>query len=200
MTFTTRANVKERLGIATATTDFDDVIDQLIVEVSGMIDDLIGRDLDSAERTEYYDGTGSEYLLLRHGPLASVAGVWAVTYSDDGADNRVETATELTEPNRLEWGLASEGHLGQSAIVYNFGRFTCGRRNWKVQYTAGYASVPASLEKAATYEVVADFLTRETSGLASKVIGDAQQNQLTPVQRRMALERAVSPYRIPVVA
>lgn len=200
MTFTTRARVKERLSIPSGTTDFDAVIDTIIGEVNAMVDDLIGRDLDETTHTEYYNGSGTDTLLLRQGPLVSVTSVHSVVYEDGGGGSRSETTTELTQANRLEWGLRSEGYLGQCAIVYNSGTFTRGKRNWKVVYDAGFASAPETLAKAATYEACAEFLARESQGLVSKIIGEAQQSVMTMQQRRRALEAAISPYRIPVAA
>jgi len=175
---TTLARVKERLGFASSNTTWDDLLNSLISEISNKAKDITGRVLTEATYTEYYDGTGTDTLYLRQGPLVSVSSVYSVSYGSDGAGGRSESTSLLDPSNYVLDGLRDENWRGCGKIRLLGGTWTEGVRNWKVTYTAGYDTVPESLVHFATNWVVSAFLTRECFGLASKVIGDGS---ITPV-------------------
>jgi len=192
---TTLARVKERLGFADGDSTYDDVLATLITEVSNEIQEAFGRYFAEGTYTEYYDGTGTEALVLRQGPLVSVTSVNEVEYTDAGDGSRDESLTELEEKDRLEYSLESTGSLAPARIEYIGGVFTKGQKNWKVVYTAGFSTLPEGLVAHATEEVVTAFNTRKTAGLASKVLDEGQLNLLSPKQCYDARVRVFAPYR-----
>ena len=186
---TSLARVKERLGLASSNTTWDDLLNSLISEISYKAQDITGRVLTEATYTEYYDGTGTDTLYLRQGPLVSVSAVYSVSYGSDGAGGRTEETSELDASNYVLDGLRSENWRGCGKIRLLGGVWTEGVRNWKVTYTAGYDTVPEGLVHFATNWVVSAFLTRECFGLVEKAIGDGS---ITPVP----LESAESMFRL----
>lgn len=196
MSLTALATVKERLGIPTATTDWDALLATLILEVDGDLLGRMGRVIESASFTEYPDGDGTPLLMLDQGPLVSVTSVNAVEYSEGVAGARTETLTEIYPYQYLERALASENYIGRAYLEGNGWSWSPGRRNYKVEYVGGFAAVPKKIEKLATECVGFAFMTREALGMASKTIGDAQTNPLTPVQLDNAIERALRPYKV----
>lgn len=189
---TTTARCRTRLGIDTA---FDTILDDIVAEVSGRIQDELGRAVLEASYTDYLDGSGTDWLLLRQGPLVSVASVNLVTYEDDGGGGRQETLTEVEEWQRLDQGLRAEGHLGAGSVRMAHGqRFTPGRRNYRVAYTAGFSTVPESLAHVATLDAVAEFNLREVHGLRSKSTGDASVDPVGLAAADAARTRALRPY------
>jgi len=186
---TTLARVKERLNLASSNTTWDDLLNSLISEISNKAKDITGRVLTEATYTEYYDGTGTDTLYLRQGPLVSVSSVYSVSYGSDGAGGRSESTSLLDPSNYVLDGLRDENWRGCGKIRLLGGTWTEGVRNWKVTYTAGYDTVPESLVHFATNWVVSAFLTRECFGLVSKVIGDGS---ITP----MPLDAAEAMFRL----
>ena len=191
---TTRALVKRRLGL-TATT-YDDLIDDILAEVSARVQDEIGRPILQATYTEYYDGHDSEVLFLRHGPLVSVTSCDRVSYGDDGGGGRQETLTAVAAYERLEGGLVTGGHLGRGWIRFtSAGRvFDRGSANWRVVYSAGFSAVPATLSHAAVIESVREFNVRELHGLRSRTVGETTVDPSAPLTADSALMRVIKPY------
>lgn len=65
-TYTTKANVKTYLGIPTATTTWDTLIDSLISIASRMIDNFTNRrfHVTDSDETKYFDGNGEVSLFI----------------------------------------------------------------------------------------------------------------------------------------
>jgi hypothetical protein len=194
---TTAALVKSRAGVTTS--DYDTLIGQIVSHISEDMEARMNRIVAEDTYTEYYDGTGTNHLILRQGPLVSVTSVHSVAYDDAGDGSRQETLTELVESARLENGLRSHNHRGAGDIVYPGGTFTKGDRNWKVVYVAGWTTTPDSLERWATWLSVAEWRTREAAGLTTNVTGDSSFSLLSPKQMSDQFNRAIAPYRLPGV-
>ena len=69
-------------------------------------------------------------------------------------------------------------------------------------YDAGFTEtgsypdvIPAGVRRAANMEVCAEFLTRDKTGLASRLLGDGTETMLTPIQRMNALDRVLASFR-----
>ena len=196
---TTLARVKERLGFASSNTTWDDLLNSLISEISARAKDITGRVLTEATYTEYYDGTGTDTLYLRQGPLVSVSSVYSVSYGSDGIGGRTETTSLLDSSSYVPDGLRSEGWRGCGKIRLLGGTWTSGTRNWKVTYTAGYDTVPESLVHFATNWVVSAFLTRECYGLASRVVGEGSVTPVPLETVEKMLQLQLAPYaKLPV--
>lgn len=106
----------------------DTIIQTILNGVSSWVGTFLGRDLVRAERTEYYDGDGTDSLILRHRPIVSVAtlNVDSTRTFASGYDVNV-SANIIIQKNQ---GVLRAWNL--------FSAFSCGTANVKVKYTAGY--------------------------------------------------------------
>ena len=190
MALTTLADCKTRLGPTVTGSDFDSVLNALIAEVSDKIEHECGRRFSEATRTEYYDGDGLNRLVLREGPLVSIANVWTV---DRSTGSEVLTAMASTE--FYASGLRTEGYRG-NGIIYHRSAWPIGTRNIKVTYLAGFTTIPEALREFATSHVCAMFNRRTISGLISRQVGDGSLTQSIPdTAIDSAFMRAVAPWR-----
>jgi hypothetical protein len=189
---TSRARVKERLVNITGT-EFDDLFDSLISEVSvRMQDEMGGRTLPEATYTEYHDGHGLSRLWLREGPLVSVTSLNHVSYSDGGSGARSETLTEVYPYQYVLEGTRDEGHRHRGSLKRLGGIFTEGSRNYKVVYTAGYDPLPEGMVNIATDWVIAAFHWREGYGQQGQ-FGQGTLN-LKPDEIAKGIREGVAPY------
>lgn len=135
---TTVLKVKSFLGIENTTDDAK--LADLVTRCSAAIATFLSRAIATTTFTEKYDGNGSDVLMLRNYPLASVSSLTvdgaAVTASADGLTN---------------YGFG----LGDTYIFFVGGVFPRGRRNVAITYSAGFSSVPTDIEQACI-EMVAD--------------------------------------------
>ncbi len=160
MALTTRTKVKLHLGISD--TSEDSLLDQLILEVDAWIKKQCGRDLESTSYTEFYEGTGTQILRLRHTPVTAITTVhedndayWAQGSSAFGTESLLTAGTEYALQTRVS-GTSYTGLLFRIGAVWPsvrrfsrgllIGSAIPGLGNIKVAYTAGYSSVPADLE------------------------------------------------------
>lgn len=197
---TTLAIVKQHMDPEAAMdTSRDAFINQLIDEVSDQVELFTGRQFLEAARTEYYDGTGTDTLILNQGPLVSVTSVHSVEYGDNGSGTRTETLTAVDQADRLEGGLRTEGAVSLGWLRMLSGVWARGKRNYKVVYTAGFATatsgLPLSIVSNATTEVAIAFNLRASEGLMSKTQGDGGIAPAPRLYRMDAMERAFSQYR-----
>lgn len=163
MALTDRASVKLHLNIPSSNTNEDSRLDQFIVQVDKCLKNLLQRDIEQASYTEFYTGAGTKYLVLRQRPVVSIANLWV-----DPAGYFGESATPFQSNTLLTQGVdyalaLDEGSQSRSGLVVRIGTFwpeiDLLRRpgilaieggpafgNIKVQYTAGYGTVPADLQ------------------------------------------------------
>lgn len=198
---TTATLVKGQLDPAGSfSTTYDTLIGNLITAVSDRIERVCGREFLEEPRTEFYDGSGRRRLQLRQGPLVSVASVHSVEYIDAGAGARGVSLTEIFPKDRLEDGLRADGEVGRGAIVLPWAGFARGILNYKVIYTAGLATATAGLPEAlteiATVAVIQSFNNRDTWGLISKTVGDAEWNPVPLTNLDAWLVRSCGPWRL----
>lgn len=146
---TTLEKVRAYLGLTDDSAD-DAPLAALIDAASEAIEHHCGRAFALAERTELHDGTGTDTLLLRARPVASVASV----HDDPARGFGPETALD---PDRIVI------YPGEGVLKRVDGVFTRGLRNVRVVHTAGYATVPPAVEQAANV-LVAHFFHRGRQG------------------------------------
>lgn len=119
--------LKEYLKIDVSQTDDDEVLQALLNSASSWITGFLGRNLLKQTYVEYYDGDGSDELLLRNHPVVSITSIY-VDYLRQWASNTLVASTDYYVKK-------------QSGIVkafYMFGNFIRGRANVKITYVAGY--------------------------------------------------------------
>lgn len=146
MSLTSVSNVKSWAGISG---DSDNtLIESLIAACDEHVKALLlGRVLESAEYVEKLDGTGFDFLTLSQRPVTEVAEVKI------DADRGFGSGIEALASDEYDLD-ADTGMLYRVAATWPFGR-----RNIRVTYTAGYATVPADVTQAAN-EIVAEWYVR----------------------------------------
>lgn len=152
---------------------------QLIDAASAAVERYCKRKFELTERTEYYSGNGQSALPLRQYPVESVADVWfdATGYWGQGAN--AFTADPLVAGSDYALAYDGENADGdpvsQRGLLVRVGGqygtwvgwypqnywsgklaatrlpvWAPGQGNFKVQYTAGYATIPDDLQNACT--------------------------------------------------
>lgn len=157
--YSSKTNVKTMLGLASADTSLDALIDLLLPRVDEVIDGELGRggSLASSEQTAYLDGSGRAWLILPRRPVTAVAHVYVDQQGYYGqAAGGFAAATEWTVGTdfAIPRTDATEGNGGVLLALKNpdfggGGIWPEGRGNVKAVYTAGYSSIPADLALAA---------------------------------------------------
>ncbi len=160
MEMTTLARVQGYLGLTGTDEARDALLTRLIAAVSEAVEHYCNREFALLRRVEFYDGEGAASLSLRCRPVQEVFRV-----CDDPA--RVYADGSVLPAG--SWVLyEKEGLLRLQGL-----RFAAGLKNVRVEYLAGYASVPAAVEQAAI-ALVAHFYTRAHNGadaIASESLG-----------------------------
>ena len=169
-------------------------ISALITEVDARIARYCGRgnpltgaeQFSSGSLDEYYDGDGEEVLLLRNYPITAVTSVQTIGYdgtattlaSGDYRLNAAKTGLHWRGAGATIGGRSVDGYYGEEpGPVYGISRvgWPCGVQNIRVQYTAGYSSIPDDLRSVATDIVCEMFLNRRANTmLASEGKGGAR--------------------------
>tara|TARA_Y100000593_G_scaffold93749_1_gene189875 strand:+ start:91 stop:651 length:561 start_codon:yes stop_codon:yes gene_type:complete len=156
MSLTTRAKIKQVLGIPTAVTQQDDYIDVLVAVVDTEILGYTGiAALTQTTLTEYYDMT-EQYqseVLLRSFPATSV------TYMKVGG----------TTTSTGDYYLDSE--VGVIRLKNLGDYFPTGRQNIEVEYVAGYETVPSDLSYAASLLAASHFNGGRHAGMLYEQVG-----------------------------
>ena len=166
------------------------LLTQLILDADAAILRFCNRTtFDSASLTERYDGTGTPWLQLNSFPVASIASivvydlsgntqtVQTTQYSVDAVNGRLcalGASQQLISPyyNGSAIGDGYWAAYGQNAGTpsYGFGwvgGWPEGFQNIGVTYTAGYATIPDDLSRAATQCVVDLYLSRRQATVTS---------------------------------
>jgi hypothetical protein len=142
---TTLAHVKEFLGIPTATTTDDTFLQNVITRISDDIEKECGRTFHASDLTEYYNGDGTDTLVLKNFPINSIASIHDDTDRVYGSDSLISASDYIF--------YSDEGMIQLDGLT-----FMKGLRNVKVVYNAGYSTIPTDLEKACIQRVCADYL------------------------------------------
>lgn len=163
-TLTTRASVKELLGIQSAITAYDAVIDTLVAAVDGLVEDYCDRHFADTTYTEYHDGVHNQrQILVRNYPIISVTSI-----HDDAAREYGSATLISSDDYTFETGDDADG------IVYLDLSLSRGQRNIKVVYRAGYASgsIPKPLSRAADLLCASIYNRRKGAGRTSESLGN----------------------------
>lgn len=147
---TTLAAVKAYAGVVGAGDDA--ALSALITGYSDMIRAYTGRDFSLTDYGRYFDGRNSTRLVLPQTPVVSVASV-----AIDG----------VAVPAQAVVGGIGYRH-DETSIILDGHRFTRGWGNVLVNWTAGYATVPAAIVQAAIEMVALRYSLRDKLGYASK--------------------------------
>jgi len=154
-------------------------VENLINSTSESIEQFLKRRLNSDTYTERQDGRNSGRLLTRQWPITAITsihidaeGLFASDTLVDAADYTIEDDETMVEIiNRL---------------------FPFGRRNIKIVYTAGFATIPSDLAYACDMycEWLERFNSRQDIGRTNKSKGDesvAMSQRVPPVIQQMIM-------------
>ena len=166
MSLTTLSTVKEYLGLTG--TGEDVLLNRLMDWATDFIHSHCGRIFPQGGYDEYIDGDGTETLLSHQFPILSVNSL--------EVDGIVKGSTSFVLYSPL--GL----------LKLKSGVFPRGKKNVRLQYTAGYATIPKDVEQACIELVALRYYDRgrERLGVASKE-GTAFISQL-PQEIRQVLD------------
>ncbi len=129
----------------------DPILTALIAYVSSWIENYCERTILSASYTSKYNGTNGQALTLSASPVTAITSV------------TIDGTAILAAASAQSAGYA----FNDLGITLNDYRFSEGRNNVVVVYTAGYASVPAELAMAAIQLVALRYKLRASTGLKS---------------------------------
>ncbi len=156
---TTKAKVKKH--IRTSATTWDDLIDQLVPEVSESIRQHCNvLDFASVAYTEQYDGRGQDTITLRNRPVSSVTSV----HDDPDRTFGSDTLLDADDDYAVD--------LKAGIIRLDGGVFDRSVQGIKVVYTAGHAGVPGPVELAANILVAQAVNLARSEGRASEGLGN----------------------------
>jgi hypothetical protein len=157
--------VKQDLNITN--TNDDDQLSRLITEISAWILNQMNRGaILAASYTERRSGTGGDMIQTKYFPIISVESL-----SVNGI--AVPSSPDSVQPGFVFDGL-SIYILGGACVSdgsLNPGRFWRGRQNVLISYTAGYATVPADIERAVIDQIMFTFRRLPKLGTITQSMG-----------------------------
>jgi len=151
--YTTRAKVKQALRIPAAITVHDSYIDELLTDADELVNGYLGvAGLTVTSYNETHDIMASQdWVALTNRPITSVAAL-----TDNG-----QALVEGTD-------FYADSATGYLRLLSSVDVFTVGRQKVSVTYSAGYATVPSDIVRAATMAAAAQFNVEGHSGLESE--------------------------------
>jgi len=141
---TTLATVKLQLEIAG--TNYDTLLERYIDSVTARFETMTDRLLKQRTITEYQDGRNNASTLLDQWPAEKPTEFWV-----DSTGLFTDSDRQLAVAD-YELELSGRGE-GVGVTLINKCRIGRGRRNVKIVYLGGYATIPADLEDAAIWAV-----------------------------------------------
>ncbi len=138
------ADLKTFLGVTT--TPLDVKLAAVKADIEAAVKNFCGRDLlvPSTPYTEYYDGDGSQQLIVNQRPVISVASIY-VDPSCLFESGSLVPNLNSGSPAEL---ISSQRKLNSGIIELFSYAFYRGRRSVKITYSAGYSTVPSDLQRA----------------------------------------------------
>ena len=172
---TTVTAVQEYLGLAAGTDG--ELLTTMIARASAAICSYCGCEFAAADYDEYYDGDGTDSVVLQQRPVIEMT-----TLSEDGSD------------------IAAEDYVvyAQTGIVrLKSGSFGRGAGTIRAQYWAGYETIPGDVEQAAIEWTAALYQSRETGGRTATTerVGDYAVTHATTEGAPANVRAALEPYR-----
>ena len=123
-----KSDVKNFLGIPSAASADDTLITTIIAQIEAEIKTYCKRKyFQATSLTEYYDGDGTDILLLKEYPIVSVTSLYDDTDRVYGSDTKIGSADIII--------YGDEGYIRLDGLS-----FTKGEKNIKITYKAGYGT------------------------------------------------------------
>ena len=168
---TTLARAKMFLSISGDT--YDGILTMLINQVTGYLESYLKRPIKQATYThELYNGTGTNKLILKTYPVASITSI----EERNSPDNVDEWTTINSQYYQVD--------LDNGVVTYTAGRFIETPNRYRITYIAGYLidfnneansslhTLPQELEYVCHKLISAVFNTRKGEGITSQKVGD----------------------------
>jgi hypothetical protein len=193
MSFATLNELKERLQITGKGVEDDDFLEDTLAQANSYIESIVGRPLTNQSHTEYCSGCGVEFLLLSHGPIQAIHSVTEISWSAVDTPSTQTTITDyLIHGNETWWKLP--GMLQRIS-----GSWYEGQLNYKVIYSAGFATVPDDLKNAELFASTFLYNKRKDAGQFTTNIGTGNENYRGELELKRDLMTYLAPY-MPVPA
>lgn len=158
----TLAQAKSQLDIPAATLTEDDRVELLINATSEAIEEYLCYIVREVAYTETYDGTRQNDLLLAQTPVTAITEI------------RVDYEREFAADTVVD---AEDYQLLASSLVRRHSEvWPSGSQNIRVQYTAGYAEIPADLQYACLMFVEWLYRMREDRRIGRKAQGKSGES------------------------
>jgi hypothetical protein len=151
---TTVADVQQYLGQTTVASGSQAIIQSLITRVSTQFYTYVGRNILSGTYVEYYNGTGSQNLVLNNYPIIYVSGISINGHSINQSTNN---------------GYVTGWNNDDQQIFVNNG-ICKGFRNVQVTYSAGYPSIPGDVEQSVIDYVGILYNKKNRPGVVSQML------------------------------
>ena len=144
---TTTAAFKTAFNITTAS--HNTMIQNIITEMSEQIQGhpKIDQYFKAANYTEYYNGDGTQFLVLRKIPINSITSIHDDIDRAYGADTLIDSD---------DYSFDADSGIVEFDLDY----MTKGVKNVKVIYNAGYATIPSDVKMACEKLVFAEYIER----------------------------------------
>ena len=138
------------------------ILTYYINTASALCNTITMRKLKSRDLTEYYSGDGTNIILTNEYPITAITAVYDDLDRTYDSDTQIDSDDLAIRPDGLAY-----------MIVYDGGAFNTGIKNIKVQYTAGYTTIPYDLQQACLEIIAYYFKNTEENrfGVTSRTIG-----------------------------
>lgn len=156
----TRAEAKEWLNIASATTTYDDFIDKCILRASEAAERYCNRSFNTGTYTEKHNGDDSQFLIVKNPPITSITSIAVVV------DSTSTTINSTSYTFDAQSGIISFVNGADIRVppYWTGDRSDCRRfaeyPNWPkafqnitIVYVGGYATIPDDLKQAGLYMI-----------------------------------------------
>jgi len=182
------AAVKRGIGVDAGMTDDDTLITELAEAVYESMEDKCGRNFLRAERTEYYDGEGADFLLLKNRPVdtGETFSLWDDTSLEWDADDLIDADDYEVK--------ADEGIVVTDGWKFHNGH---GQRNMKVTYTGGFtaANVPGLLVRGILAWIAAEYHRVSQGAHGVKSEGQGQEKIVYDSELPVLTKAAITRFR-----
>ncbi len=149
MGYTTASQIQDELRLSTAfsaaTLPSLSAVTTWIEEDSAHIDQLSGRVFASTSYTEDIDYDGSDRIQLKNAPIISVT---SLLYSSGGDLGSTGYALNDTQVENTDFAVYDE--RGEILVLTQNWQPKEGNKRMQITYTAGYSTIPLTVEKLAT--------------------------------------------------
>lgn len=205
--YTTIAKLKEYLfaqrGVTMPTDDA--LLSRLQDSAADFFDKMVGRSILTHTFTETRDGTGHDIIYPRNYPITAVTSVtinniaitaaadtvaWGYTFDNNAIYIRAPFSSFYYDAG-VPGGTYPLGNVLLGVPV----RFTRGRQNVVLSYTAGYATTPSDVEQAIVELVAFKFMERKHVGEKTQSVGGINTTTYIIDDMPMSVKHVINAYQ-----